>query len=116
MTVLPCLCVFVSQQCYLTVPMNSTGSCGMMDSLLRRSFRPIAEMSTPSIRMVPAAGSTILNRATPKEDFPAEQESKGDDQDVCFTSEEVWKISVLILELRSQTCFYFIIRYLYFTF
>lgn len=55
---------------YLTVPINKTGSWGMMDNLLRRSWRPMALMSTPSIMMVPAAGSTSLNRATPKEDFP----------------------------------------------
>lgn len=59
---------------YLTVPVKSTGSWGMIDNLLRRSCSPMVMMSTPSIRMVPAAGSTSLNRATPKEDFPTHTE------------------------------------------
>lgn len=59
-------------QGYLTVPTNSTGSWGITDNLLRRSCRPMDMMSTPSISMVPAAGSTSLNRATPKDDFPTD--------------------------------------------
>ena len=55
---------------YLTVPMKRTGSWGMTDSLLRRSSRPMELVSTPSMVMVPAAGSTSLNRATPRDDFP----------------------------------------------
>lgn len=56
---------------YLTVPLNRTGSWGMMDSLLRRSASPMRLMSTPSIRMEPPQHSTSRNRATPKEDLPA---------------------------------------------
>lgn len=43
-----------------------------MESLLRRSRRPMAAISTPSIKMVPPAGSTSLNRATPNDDLPAD--------------------------------------------
>lgn len=56
---------------YLTVPLNRTGSWGMMDSLLRRSASPMRLMSTPSIRIEPLQHSTSRNRATPNEDLPA---------------------------------------------
>ena len=36
-----------------TVPAKRTGSCGMMDSFLRRSSSPIFETSTPSTKIVP---------------------------------------------------------------
>lgn len=61
---------------YLTVPMKSTGSWGMMASLLRRSFRPICAILTPSIATEPPASSTSLNRATEREDFPADTHRK----------------------------------------
>lgn len=56
---------------YLTVPMKSTGSWGMMASLLRRSSRPIWAILIPSMITEPLVSSTSLNRATPREDFPA---------------------------------------------
>lgn len=48
---------------YRTVPKNSTGSCGIIDSLDRRSSKPIVEISIPSISIDPSANSTILNSA-----------------------------------------------------
>ncbi len=57
---------------YLTVPMKSTGSWGMMASLLRRSSRPICAILIPSMMRQPPVSSTSLNRATPREDFPAD--------------------------------------------
>lgn len=51
-------------------PWNMVGSCGMMLSLERRSWSPIREMSTPSIRIFPAVGSTIRNRVWIKVDLP----------------------------------------------
>lgn len=54
----------------LTVPLKSTGSCGMMESLLRKSARPMSQILTPSILMLPPHGSTSRKRTTPKEDFP----------------------------------------------
>lgn len=56
---------------YLTVPMNSTGSWGMMAILLRRSSRPICAILISSMIMEPPVSSTSLNRAAPREDFPA---------------------------------------------
>ncbi len=43
---------------YLTVPLKSTGSCGMIDSLLRKSARPMSQMLISSILMEPPQGST----------------------------------------------------------
>lgn len=57
---------------HLTVPLNSTGSWGIMDSLLRRSARPISLILTPSILMQPPDNSTRRKRAIPSEDFPEE--------------------------------------------
>lgn len=62
----------------LTVPLNRTGSWGMMDNLLRRSARPMSWMSTPSIRMDPPQRSTSRNRTTPRDDFPAGSETIGE--------------------------------------
>lgn len=59
---------------HLTVPMKSTGSWGMIASLLRRSSKPIRAILTPSIVMEPLASSTSLNKARPREDFPVEAE------------------------------------------
>lgn len=55
------------------VPIKSTGSCGMMDSLDRRSCRPRVEISMPSNLIVPESSSTNRNKATPKEDFPGKE-------------------------------------------
>mmetsp|Transcript_30325 Transcript_30325/g.67227 ORF Transcript_30325/g.67227 Transcript_30325/m.67227 type:complete len:239 (-) Transcript_30325:528-1244(-) len=41
------------------VPLNTTGSWGTSDSRQRRSLRPMAEMSSPSMRMRPDAGSMM---------------------------------------------------------
>lgn len=57
------------------VPDSRIGSCGITENLDRRSSRPRLQMSTPSTRMRPAAGSTRRKRATPKEDFPVGQET-----------------------------------------
>lgn len=59
---------------HLTVPLNSTGSWGMMESLLRRSARPISLILSPSILMQPPDNSTRRKRAIPREDFPNESE------------------------------------------
>ena len=42
----------------------------MMDSFDRRSSKPIVVISTPSMYIVPEAGSTRRNNATPREDLP----------------------------------------------
>lgn len=61
---------------HLTVPLNSTGSWGMMESLLRRSARPMSLILTPSILMQPPDNSTRRKRAIPREDFPDESEDR----------------------------------------
>lgn len=43
----------------------------MMESWGRGSSRPVLQMSTPSMRIRPAVGSTRRNSATAREDFPA---------------------------------------------
>lgn len=55
------------------MPLKSTGSCGIIDSLLRRSARPMSQMLIPSILMEPPQGSTRRNRTTPREDLPAQR-------------------------------------------
>lgn len=55
---------------YLIVPINSTGSCGMIDSFDRRSSRPISVIFTPSILIKPDVKSTNLNNETPNDDLP----------------------------------------------
>ena len=52
------------------VPTNKTGSCGMMDSLLLRSCRPIVDTSMLSIDILPESASTRRNKATPNDDLP----------------------------------------------
>lgn len=42
----------------------------MMHSFVRRSDRLMVLMSTPSIRILPAVGSTSRNRAAARDDFP----------------------------------------------
>jgi len=46
------------------------GSCGIMLSLDLKSWRPILEISTPSIIMLPSLGSTIRKMACMRVDFP----------------------------------------------
>ena len=53
-----------------TVPSNIVGSCGMMLSLDRKSWRPILQISTSSITIVPSLGSTMRKRACINVDFP----------------------------------------------
>lgn len=60
---------------HLMVPESRTGSWGTTENLDRSSSRLILQMSTPSMRIRPAAGSTRRKRATPKEDFPVGQET-----------------------------------------
>lgn len=49
----------------------------MMDNLDHRSSRLMLQMSTPSMRIRPAGGSSRWNRAIPREDFPVGQETVG---------------------------------------
>lgn len=63
---------------YLTVPTNRTGSWGITVSRVRRSSKPTVQMSTWSMRMVPPAGSTRRNKATPSDDFPGDRESESE--------------------------------------
>lgn len=65
----------------LTVPLNSTGSWGIMESLLRRSAKPMSFIFTPSILMQPPDSSTRRKSAIPREDFPKNEMEK---QDQCF--------------------------------
>ena len=55
----------------LKEPANSSGVCGMIDSLLRRVCRPVLAMSIPSIKILPSAASMILKSARVVLDFPA---------------------------------------------
>ncbi len=80
-----CVCVFTSSRAFhkswsecwlkgsrffLMVPVNSTGSCGMIDIFWRRSCRPISEVNTPSTKILPS-GSIKRNSAEIRELFPA---------------------------------------------
>lgn len=56
--------------------MKSTGSWGMMAILLRRSSRPICAILISSMIMEPPVSSTSLNRAAPREDFPARTQKR----------------------------------------
>jgi hypothetical protein len=51
------------------VPVNSTGSCGMMEILDRRSWSPIRMVFTPSMCIRPHNGSTKRNKAVMREDL-----------------------------------------------
>lgn len=42
----------------------------MIDNLDRRSFMPIVDISMPSIKILPEAGSVSLNKADAKDVFP----------------------------------------------
>lgn len=55
---------------HLMVPMNSTGSWGIMDNFKRKSSKPISAMLIPSICIKPDSKFTSLNSATPSEDLP----------------------------------------------
>ena len=46
-------------------------TCGIIVSLDRSWWRPIFEMSIPSIIMLPCVASIIRNRESASEDFPA---------------------------------------------
>mmetsp|Transcript_26171 Transcript_26171/g.61023 ORF Transcript_26171/g.61023 Transcript_26171/m.61023 type:complete len:252 (+) Transcript_26171:277-1032(+) len=52
-------------------PLKITGSCGMMDSLLRSVRRPSVEMSTPSMCTAPPQGSANRKSTVRRLDFPA---------------------------------------------
>lgn len=54
----------------LTVPWNRIGSWGMIPKRDLRSWSPSLQMSTPSIMMVPAEGSTSLKKTCIRVDFP----------------------------------------------
>ena len=53
-----------------TVPSNRVGSWGIMLNLDLKSCRPMVEMSSPSITILPPTGSTMRNRACISVDFP----------------------------------------------
>lgn len=53
------------------VPENNVASCGMIAKDERRSLRPNWLRSSPSITIDPPQGSTTLNKASIREDFPA---------------------------------------------
>jgi hypothetical protein len=55
---------------YLKVPLNKTGSCGIIVILLRRSLRPIVVISIPSNSIVPEVGSTNLKKDVANVDLP----------------------------------------------
>lgn len=46
----------------------------MMESFIRRDSKLTSQMSTPSMKMVPLAGSTRRKRATANDDLPARVE------------------------------------------
>mmetsp|Transcript_9937 Transcript_9937/g.22128 ORF Transcript_9937/g.22128 Transcript_9937/m.22128 type:complete len:259 (+) Transcript_9937:247-1023(+) len=54
----------------LTVPVNTTGSWGMMDRPRRRRLSVMLEMSTPSIMMEPWPSSNMRYRASRQVDLP----------------------------------------------
>ena len=53
-----------------TVPLNRTGSCGMIEIAERTRASGSETKSTPSMAMVPARGSTMRNSAWKKVLFP----------------------------------------------
>lgn len=55
---------------YLKVPLNKTGSCGIIVILLRRSLRPIVVTSIPSNTIFPEVGSTNLKKDVANVDLP----------------------------------------------
>jgi hypothetical protein len=60
----------VEQNCdkiYLTVPLKSTGSCGMTEMAERSASRPTPRMSTPSRVMLPASNSVRRSRPRNRE-------------------------------------------------
>lgn len=75
---------------HLTVPLNSTGSWGMMESLLRRSARPMSLILTPSILMQPPHNSTRRKRAMPREDFPDKSEDRQESFDWQILRRQNW--------------------------
>lgn len=52
------------------LPLKRVGSWGIMLSFNLRSFRPMVQMSRPSIRILPPAGSTNRNKALISVVFP----------------------------------------------
>jgi hypothetical protein len=67
----PCTPAAMQARTHLMLPVNSTGSCGMIDNLDRNACNPSVEMSMPSILIVPPHGSTIRNSVKKVELFPA---------------------------------------------
>lgn len=55
---------------FLMVPSNKVGSWGMILRRLRRSWRPIFEISMLSIMILPPSGSVNRNKAWIKVDLP----------------------------------------------
>ena len=53
------------------VPENRMGSWGIIDILLLKVLRPIFEISTPSMMILPSLISTSLNNAVTRELLPA---------------------------------------------
>jgi len=53
-----------------TMPLKRVGSCGIILSFNLRSFRPMEHISSPSIRILPLAGSIRRNRELIRVVFP----------------------------------------------
>ena len=71
---------------YLTVPTNRTGSWGITVSLVLRSSKPTVQISTPSMRMAPPAGSTRRNKAIPNDDFPGNNKCDSSQSNISLRS------------------------------
>lgn len=63
-------CWLKGSRFFLMVPVNRTGSCGMIDIFRRRSCKPISDVNTPSTKILPS-GSVKRNSAEIRELFPA---------------------------------------------
>mmetsp|Transcript_44135 Transcript_44135/g.107264 ORF Transcript_44135/g.107264 Transcript_44135/m.107264 type:complete len:276 (+) Transcript_44135:311-1138(+) len=65
------VCSEKGSRLYRSVPVKSTGSCGMIARRARRSPSASLEMSSPSMQMVPERSSDRRKRHTKMEDLPA---------------------------------------------
>lgn len=61
---------FLYEKLYLSVPVNKTGSCGMMARRDLRVDKSTLVMSSPSMRMVPSVISSIRKNASVAEVLP----------------------------------------------
>mmetsp|Transcript_84314 Transcript_84314/g.152130 ORF Transcript_84314/g.152130 Transcript_84314/m.152130 type:complete len:231 (-) Transcript_84314:834-1526(-) len=66
------LCCWNGSQLYWRLSWKRTGSCGIIATAERRSFKPSSARSSPSrFSTEPGSGSMIRSRASSKEDLPA---------------------------------------------